>query len=88
MGYKIFDFECLDCGEVFEELFQEGETVYCSKCKSERVEKVIPTTRINTMNLLTPEAYKEKMQKRSSDHTAKMLKRDGYKGQGVINTRK
>ncbi len=38
----IFEFQCEECGEVFEELvFSEKEEVVCRKCQSPKVKKLI-----------------------------------------------
>jgi len=39
----IFEFQCEDCGEVFEELIlgSDSEKVICKKCKSSNVKKLI-----------------------------------------------
>lgn len=39
----IFEFQCEDCGEVFEELILGGkiEGINCKKCKSPKVKKLI-----------------------------------------------
>lgn len=38
----IFEYECEDCGNVFEELVMgSGSDISCSKCKSKKVKKLI-----------------------------------------------
>lgn len=37
----IHDFDCADCGHVFEELVLGSESVECPECNSSRVEKRI-----------------------------------------------
>ncbi len=38
----IYEFQCEDCGEVFEEfVFRKDEKIVCKKCKSENVKKLI-----------------------------------------------
>lgn len=39
----IFEFQCEECGEIFEELVFSGkiEGINCKKCKSSRVHKLI-----------------------------------------------
>jgi len=39
----IFEFQCEDCGEVFEELIlgNNSDKVVCKKCKSSKVKKLI-----------------------------------------------
>ena len=88
MAFKIFDFQCTKCNFTFEELVDNDDNPVCSFCGSPDTEKLFPTARLNTMNLLSQEEYKKKMLKRSSDHTTKMLKTDGYKGQAVFTPKK
>ncbi|MFN3407342.1 MAG: FmdB family zinc ribbon protein [Caldimicrobium sp.] len=39
----IYEFQCEECGEIFEELVLGGGTegIYCKKCKSFKVHKVV-----------------------------------------------
>ncbi len=37
----IYEFKCMDCGNVFEELVMDGEDVKCPSCGSSRCEKLI-----------------------------------------------
>ncbi|MFN3567697.1 MAG: FmdB family zinc ribbon protein [Caldimicrobium sp.] len=39
----IYEFQCEECGEIFEELVLSGQIggVHCKKCKSSKVNKVV-----------------------------------------------
>ncbi|MCB9482335.1 MAG: zinc ribbon domain-containing protein [Desulfobacteraceae bacterium] len=40
----IYEFECNDCGEIFESLVLQGredEIIECSKCKSSNIKKLL-----------------------------------------------
>jgi len=43
----IFEFRCMDCGEVFEKLFMSSDEKWemaCPQCKSQSLERVVSTT--------------------------------------------
>lgn len=89
MSWKAYDYVCQDCGTEFEELVKDiNETVECLSCGSNNSDRQFATPHLATMNLLPKKEYEAKMRKRSSDHTARMLAKEGYKGQGVIDIRK
>lgn len=77
MSYKVFDFECKDCGHVFEELTKEGEVILCANCNSDNTERLLSAPNLNTMNLLSKADYAANMKARSAAHTAKDLKQNG-----------
>jgi len=43
----IFEFRCMDCGDVFEKLFMHSEEqvdMVCPRCKSQSLERVVSRT--------------------------------------------
>ena len=51
----IFEFQCEDCGEVFEELIlgNDSDKVICKKCKSSNVKKLISQVSFKSDNKFT-----------------------------------
>ena len=89
MAYKLFDFHCTNCDHTFEELVEPDEQVACPNCGGlDSAEKLIATPNLNTMNLLPRNEYVAKMKKRSADHTARTVAKEGVNGQRVIDVRK
>lgn len=50
-----YDFECLECGYTFQEMWsvseyekKKGEGLHCPKCKSEKVEQVVRPAAVET----------------------------------------
>ncbi len=44
----LFDFECRNCGKVFETLVRPGETPACPACGGLELEKQLPTFALST----------------------------------------
>lgn len=79
MAWVVNDFECQDCGHVFEELYRPQDIIICNKCTSEKVNKIVSTPKLAAFSMSTPEQKKEKLLKRSLEHTNKELSREPEK---------
>lgn len=76
MAWKIFDFECSECGHQFEDMVK-GETDHteCSECGYKKASKVFSGCAIASYSIMSPEFRNEHLKKRSSDHTKKYKKK-------------
>lgn len=88
MALKMFDYECNECGHTFEELtMTDDEVVACPKCGGS-TSKLFTGCRVNGFNLLRPEDQKARMMKRSADHSASQLRKNGLNERSRENLRK
>jgi len=75
MGWKIYDYECPECEEIFEDLGKSSELITeCKFCDCKEAKRLVPGPRVGVMN--DPEVKKDALRKRSEEHT----KREQRKG--------
>lgn len=68
MAWKYYDFECTDCGEVFEEMVQSLEEVLvCPTCACTETIRHMPNTASCFLNEHVKKAAS--LKKRSEEHT-------------------
>jgi len=80
MAWKAHDYECLNCNNNFDDITDNSDgTTDCPKCKTTC--KPIPISSVNFsgLSVSTKEEYREKMLKRSADHTLKEIKKEPEK---------
>jgi len=72
MAWKIYDYICRECGLEFEEMVKSAdEWVDCKECEKGPCE-ILPTAKLGWTN--DPAIRKEKLMKRSREHTQKEQK--------------
>lgn len=72
MSWKVFDFECVACGYIFEETVNnDPEEIPCASCNEPAV-RLMGAPLLGQMN--DPAKRKETLMKRSTDHTRKERK--------------
>ena len=76
MVWKINDFECGDCGHIFEEMYRTDEFVLCPECESTVVTKLISATNIGAFSAMSAEQQKQSLMHRSATHTQKQLNKE------------
>lgn len=71
---KVYDFNCPECNENFEELVEtDTRLAACPVCGSAS-EKVLSAPKLALFSMGSPEERAEKLKKRSFDHTQKEMK--------------
>jgi len=75
--WKYFDFECRDCGCVFESMVQgEPEEIPCEECGKPAI-RHMPGVLLGQMNV--PHKKREALKKRSEEHTKRQQKAGNIK---------
>lgn len=70
MAYKLYDFYCPDCDEVWEDLVDEPKCVHtCGK----ECTPTLSVPNLGTFSMMSPEQKKAHLQKRSQEHTQKQI---------------
>jgi len=79
MGYKLFDFECLECG-IFEELVDDKDSwAECPECGVLVGQKVLAAPNLATYSIASPEQKSEILKKRSAEHSKREIRKDAEK---------
>ena len=91
MAYMIRDFECVECGHVFEEMYDtdEEDLIRCAQCNSPILVRCLSTPNIAAFSLLDENGRKESLLKRSAKHTQKLVDQEPekFKGNAGIDRR-
>lgn len=74
MPWIVRDFECHDCGHVWEELYKDDGDVICPHCGSENVQSLLSAPRIDTFSIMDQYQKRESLMKRSRDHSERTKK--------------
>ena len=76
MGWKVRNFECLDCHHEWEELYKEGEGVDCPRCGSSNTKTTLSAPQLGKFSMADKAGQAEILKKRSADHTKKKVMKE------------
>lgn len=76
MGFHINDFSCLDCNNVFEEIYSNIEEVKCGLCNSYNLEKKLSVPNIGAFSAASIERKQEILKTRSAKDTQKQVMKE------------
>lgn len=91
MSWVVYDFECEECGNIWNDLVKRDNIESeCPECKHVTANKLFPTPALATMAMKTPEERSAVMAKRSAEHTQKELRKEPerYGPEGIKRARK
>lgn len=87
MAWVKNDFECRECGVVFEELYKRSEeaAVVCIDCGSNNIAKLLCAPALQTFSIMSPDQKRQHLLKRSAKHTQQQLDKEPekYGAQGI-----
>lgn len=90
MAYLMKDFECTVCDNVFEALVDKETTFEpCPECQAP-AERIMSAPALATYNIMDAETRKEKLLKRSHEHSKKEFQKnhEKYEKYGYIGERR
>lgn len=84
MVWRTDDFECLDCGHIFEELYkrEDQDEITCAECDSTHVEKLLTAPGLATFSLMDGDGRRQHLLERSAKHTQKLIDQEPEKFKG------
>jgi putative FmdB family regulatory protein len=76
--WKSDDFECGNCGAVFDEMYKADRMneVQCPECGSFDLAKLLAAPRLNAFSMMSPEHQRDSLMRRSRKHTQKEVDKE------------
>lgn len=80
MAWISKDFECKECGHMWEDLYKRGEPpTECPECGSKDMGAMLSAPALATFSMSTPAAKETILRARSEAHTKKLVRQNAEK---------